>query len=271
MTYTKFLKIFLSVAVIPVLIVLLLPIDISGTYIKIVKPLFLLTGALLAFRVSRIYTKQLRATFTFLSAYLFIYMLAITSFPYLQLHMGDYFSTFVLLIQIVNYSMLVLFCINLLQVVDIRQLNAKGWGIFSITLLLSAFLALYPSLVDKIWELSVPIEQIVSYYMIRVLDAALITILIPVIWLYVQYLKTQEKQSLTFTVIITGIVVYTLFDYLFQSIVRIFPALLAEGSMMHDAIPQMLYMYGYMVVAVGLYAHLKHDEWGFKSIERLLA
>ena len=271
MTYTKFLKIFLPVAVIPVLVVLLLPTDVSDIYIKIVKPVFLLTGALLAFRVSRIYTKQLRATFTFLSAYLLILMIATTSLPYLQPYIENYFATSVFIIQVINYSMLVLFCINLLKVVDIRELNRKGWGIFSITLLLSVFLALYPSLVDKIWELSVPIEQIVSYYMIRVLDAALITILIPVIWLYVQYLKTQQKQSLTFTVIITGIVVYTLFDYLFQAIVRIFPALLAEGSIMHDVIPQMLYMYGYMVVAFGLYAHLKHDEWGFKSIERLLA
>ena len=268
MTYTKFLKIFLPVAVIPALVVLLLPTDISDIYIKIVKPVFLLTGALLAFRVSRIYTKQLRATFTFLSAYLLILMIAITSLPYLKPHIENYFATSVFIIQVINYTMLVLFCINLLKVVDIRQLNGKGWGIFGITLILCAFLALHPPLIDRVWALTLPV---VSYYMIRVLDAALITILIPVIWLYIQYLKTQQKQSLTFTVIIAGIVISTLFDYLFQSIVRIFPALLAEGSIMYDAIPQMLYMYGYMMVAVGLYAHLKHDEWGFKSIERLLA
>ena len=131
-------------------------------------------------------------------------------------------------------------------------------------------LTVYPVLspIREIWSEALPA---ISYITMRLLDAALIIILVPVLWLYVQYLKSQQKQSLTFTVIISGIVFFTLFDYLFQSVLRIFPRLLPEGSLLFTTIPEILFIYGYLLIAVGLYAHRKQDEWGYQAVDRIMS
>ncbi len=101
-------------------------------------------------------------------------------------------------------------------------------------------------------------------------DAGLIIVLMPVLWLYVQYLKSQQRQSLTFTVIIFGIVCSTVFDYLFDLILKVFPRLLAEGSHLQAAVAEMLFIYGYLITAVGLYTHRKQDEWGYNTIDKTM-
>ena len=279
MSHTLFLKITLPVIAIPALIVLFLPIGVWPTYVDVVEPLFLFIGSLLALYVSFIYRKELRAAFIFLSAFLFIYMLAIILFlafspilvPYLEPHLGDA-EIFRLVqgIQFINYAMLLFFCINLLRVVDVTQLNGNGWIMFALTSVFCIFVAIYPvwDLVKDISNLGLP--DIFSVTM-RILDAALIIVLAPVLWLYVQYLKSQQRQSLTFTVIIFGIVCATVFDYLFQLIIKVFPQLLSEGSHLHITIPEMLFIYGYLIIAVGLYAHRKEDEWGYNAVDRAMA
>jgi len=279
MTHTLFLKIALPAITIPALVVLVLPAGVMYTYVDVIEPLFLLVGSFLALYVSFLYRKQLRAAFIFLSAFLFIYMLAIILLlsyspilvPYLQLHLGE-IETHRLVngVMFINYAMVFLFCINLLRVVNVTQLNRNGWTIFGIATIFCIFLAIYPvlDLIKDVSNLGLPG---IFTIMIRILDAVLIIVLVPVLWLYVQYLKSRQKQSLTFTVIIFGIVFFTLLDYLFESILKVFPRLLAEGSPLYTTIPEMLFIYGYLIIAVGLYAHRKQDEWGYKTINRVMA
>jgi len=279
MSHTLFLKIALPVIAIPALIVLFLPARIMSTYIDVLEPLSLLMGSFLALYVSFSYRKQLKAAFIFLSVFLLIYALAIVlllSFspilvPWLEPRIGSA-ETFRLVqgVQFINYTMLLLFCINLLKVIDVTQLNRNGWIIFALTVIISIFVAIYPvlDLINDISSLGLPG---IFYIAIRLLDAALIIVLMPVLWLYVQYLKTRQTQSLTFTVIIFGIIFFTLFDYLFESIIKVFPRLLTEGSPLHTTIPEMLFIYGYLIIAVGLYAHRKQDEWGYNAIDRAMA
>ncbi len=142
-------------------------------------------------------------------------------------------------------------------------------AVLGLTILFSLFLAIYPVLspIRDVWSQTLPT---ISYITIRLLDAALIIVLVPVLWLYVQYLESQQRQSLTFTVIIFGIVFFTLFDYLFQSIIELFPRLLTEGSPLYTTVPETLFIYGYLIIAVGLYAHRKQDEWGYRTIDRAM-
>jgi len=277
--HTLFLKITLPAIAIPALIVLFLPAGVWPTYVDVVEPLSLFIGSLLALYVSFSYRKQLRAAFIFLSAFLFIYMLAIILLlsyspillPYLEPRLGD-IETLRLVqgVQFINYAMLLFFCINLLRVVDVTQLNRNGWAIFSIASIFCILLAIFP-----VWDLIKDIFALglseVFRITMHILDAALIIVLVPVLWLYVQYLKSQQRQSLTFTVIVFGIVFFTLFDYLFQSILKVFPQLLSEGSPLHATVPEMLFIYGYLIVAVGLYAHRKQDEWGYHTVDRVMA
>jgi len=279
MSHTLFLKIALPIILIPALLVLFLPAGVWPTYVDVVEPLSLLVGSFLALYVSFIYRKQLKAAFIFLSVFLLIYALAIVlllSFspillPFLESHLGDAeIFRIVYAIQFINYAMLFLFCVNLLRVVDVRQLNRNGWIAFSLTSIFCLFLAIYPVL-DIIRDIANIGESGIFYVTIRILDAGLIIVLTPVLWLYVQYLKSQHRQSLTFTVITFGVICSTVLDYLFESITKAFPQLLSEGSPLHTTIPEILFIYGYLIIAVGLYAHRKQDEWGYKAVDRAMA
>ncbi len=279
MSHTLFLKITLPAIAIPALIVLFLPAGVMLTYVNVVQPLSLFIGSLLALYVSFIYRKQLRAAFIFLSAFLFIYMLAIILFlssspillPYLEPRLADAeVLSLIQGVQFVTYSMLFLFCINLLKVVDVTQLNRSGWIFFTLACIFCITVAIYPELelIKVISSLGLPG---ILYIIIRVVDASLIIVLMPVLWLYLQYLKSQHRQSLTFTVIIFGIVCSTIFDFLFESIITAFPGLLTEGSPLYTTIPQMLFIYGFLVIVVGLYAHRKQDDWGYKTVDSAMA
>ncbi|MFC2011075.1 hypothetical protein ACFLUR_02150 [Chloroflexota bacterium] len=279
MSHTPFLKIALPAAAIPALIVLFLPAGIMGTYVDVVEPLSLLIASFLALYVSFIYRKELKAAFIFLSIFLLVYALAIVlllSFspiltPYLEAHLGEA-EIFRLVqgVQFINYAMLLLFCVNLLKVINITRLNRNGWIIFTLTVIFCIFVATYPVL-DLIKDISSLGLPGIFYITMRILDAALIIVLAPVLWLYVQHLKSQQRQSLTFTIIIVGIVCATIFDYLFELIISVFPRLLTEGSPLYTTVPEMLFIYGYLIIAVGLYAHRKQDDWGYKTIDRAMA
>ncbi len=355
MTHTLFLKIALPVIAIPALIVLFLPAGVWPTYVDVVEPVSLLLGSFLALYVSFIYRKELKAAFIFLSVFLLIYALAIVlllSFspillPYLERHL-EHAEIFRIVqgIQFVNYAMLLFFCINILKVVNVTQLNRNGWILFGVTVPFCVFMAVYPvlPLIMDIWNQALPaisyiatrlldaaviivlipvlwlyVQHLksrqrqsltftviifgtvlgltilfcvfmavypvlplimniwnqtlpaISHIAMRMLDAALIIVLMPVLWLYVQYLRSQQRQSLAFTVIIFGIVCATLFDYLFQSIITVFPRLLTEGSPLYITIPEMLFVYGYLIIAVGLYAHRRQDVWGYSMVDRAMA
>ncbi len=278
MNHTLFLKIALPAAALPALVVLFLPAEVWPTYADVTEPLSLLIGSLLSVWVSSLYRKQLKVAFLFFAAFLFIYMLAIILFlsysPTLLPHLRPRLSEIDILslvqsLQFINYAMLFFFCINLLKAIDVTQLNRNGWILFALTLVLTPFIALYPSLdlVKTIPNLGLAI----SYIVIRIFDAGLIIVLMPVLWLYIQYLKSRQRQSLTFTVIIFGIVCSTIFDYIFKLILKIFPQLLPQDSYLAAAIPEMLFIYGYLTIAVGLFAHRQEDKWGYNTIDKTMA
>lgn len=181
--------------------------------------------------------------------------------------------------QLLNYAVIIILAPVLwlyVQYLKSRRGQALTFTVIifgtalALAILFIFLLAVYPELplIRDVWSQELPKISIVT---IRVLDAALIIVLVPVLWLYIQYLKSQQRQSLTFTVVIFGVVFFTLFDYLFQSVLQIFPRLLTEGSPLYTTIPEMLFIYGYLIIAVGLYAHRKQDEWGYRAVDRAMA
>ncbi|MFH1382755.1 MAG: hypothetical protein ABIH70_07685 [Chloroflexota bacterium] len=279
MTAARFLKIALPVLAIPALVVLFLPARVWPTYVDIVEPLALFIGFLLALNVASIYRKELQNAFIFFAVFLLIYMFAIILFlsysPTLRLYFELRLGTTETLrlvegIQFINYAMLFLFCLNLLKGIDVTRLNKKGWLVLILAALFSLFVAIYPQLGTIVNNANLTMATVLAFSM-RVLDAVLIIVLIPVLWLYVQYLKSRQQQSLTFTIIVFGIVFSTLFDYLFELVITLFPALLPPESLFRSAIPETLFIYGYLIIAAGLYAHRKQDDWGYQAIDRAMA
>ncbi|MBN2240905.1 MAG: hypothetical protein JW712_14140 [Dehalococcoidales bacterium] len=249
------------------------------TYVDIVEPLSLLIGSFLALWVSFIYRKQLKASFTFLSIFLLVYAVSIILLlaynPILQSVLEDHLDkantvgvTFG--IQLVNYVLLGLFCFYLLKSVSIRKLSRGGWILLTLTTIFCLLFAFYPE--REIFKdlAAIQLSDALAI-VVRVFDALLIIALTPVIWLYIQYLRSEQQQSLTFTVIISGIVCATVFDYLFQFILALSPALLSDNSVLVSSIPEALFIFGYLIIAVGLYAHRKQDEWGYQTIDKMMS
>jgi len=274
MNHVRFLRIALPVIAIPALIVLVLPAGVWHTYLDVLEPLSLLAGSFMALWVSFSYRKELKAAFVFLSVFLLIYALAIVLFlsfsplllPYLELRLENAeILSLVQAVQLINYAVLFFFCINILRVVNVTRLNRRGWFLFAFTIIYAIVSAIYPVLAGGVSAFGA------ATITMRIFDAALIIVLVPVLWQYVQYLSAHQRQSLTFTVVIFGIVCSTIFDYLFQLILAIFPRLLAKGSSFYITIPEMLFVYGYLMIAVGLYAHHKQDSWGYETVDRAMA
>jgi hypothetical protein len=278
MTHTRFLTIALPVIAIPALVVLLLPENIMVIYVDVIEPFSLLIGSFMALWVSFIYRKQLKAAFIFLSLFLLFYAISIILFlacnPILItplrscLEESEIFRI-IQAVQFINYTMLLFFCINLLRVINVTKLNRSGWTILSITIVFCFLLAIYPVL-DQVKNFNNLEMTEIFLFTMRILDALLVIVLVPVLWLYVQYLKSHQRQSLTFTIIILGIVCATVFDYIFQLLTTFFPMLLSESSIFYTSIPEVLFIYGYLVIAAGLYAHRKQDEWGFNTVDKML-
>jgi hypothetical protein len=268
MSHTKFLAIFLPIALLLPLAALFIPDSLQVTYTNTVEVIALFTGSLLAYMVAVSYRKYLKTAFVFLALYLLIFGLAIIIIPLLERPLGDAFLDFVLVVQVLNYAMLAVSSVFIVRTVDVKKLNVTGWLLVCATLLVCFFVALYPPLSAGTQNISF---QFIVKLAIRLVDAALVTALVPVIWMYVQYLKTQQQQSLTFTVIVAGIVLSTIFDFIFESLTTAFPTLFSPDSSLYFLIPEMIYMYGFSIITIGMFAHLKHDEWGFKAIEKALA
>ena len=262
--HTRFLWITLPIAVILTVVTLFLPDAIFGTWVSIVEPLTLAAGGLLALRISFMYSKQLRLAFVFFSLFLFIYAGAIILFTAIDtLVTGNLFTVLVISVQAVDYVFLILFCVNLLKVIQISRLNTTAWLIMGLTAAVSLFLALYPPVADGILSAD---PVVIMYLAIRVIDAGLVVALVPIIWLYITYLKSQQRQSLTFTVIISGIICATIFNYLHEAVVRLVAPGAIQDTPFFNIIPDTLFIFGYLVILVGLYAHLKDEQWGYRSL-----
>ncbi len=279
MRYTLFLRIALPAIAVLAVLAVLLPADVVPGYVDVVKPLALGVGAVLALFTSRIYRGHLRTAFLFLSAFLFLFMLDIVFFlssvpvavPYLREQLGDdQLYRIVQSAQFVTYAMIYLFCVSVLRVMDVTRLNRNGRIMFALTCVATLFVAIYPKM-DAIQHISTVSSFEVARLVMRLLDAFTVIILAPVLWLYVQDMKLQQRQSLTFVVVVLGVVGVLVIDYLFESIAVLFPGMLPEGSFLRYAVGQVIYVYGYLMIAVGLYAHRKEDQWGYNIVDRAMA
>jgi hypothetical protein len=102
---------------------------------------------------------------------------------------------------------------------------------------------------------------------IRVFDMAIVMMLVPVLLLYMQHLKSKAQESITFTFIMGGVIWSLLSTYFFEF--GMTPAQVGQiyqtGSWL-----DVVYIFGYFIIAVGLYANMKYDEWGFRMIEKAI-
>ena len=250
---------------------LTLPDIAAGIYTSIMHPLILFIGFVLALMAASIYQKELKKSFLFLSLFLIFYMLSniLILWEFLYTLLGYNAVFLVLLFQVATYAMLITSCVYTLKVIEVKRMNRYGWIFLGVMLPLCIYIVIYgvPSMINAI--LVNPTVAVLQM-MIRIFDMSIVLMLFPVLLLYLQHLRAKAQESLTFTFIMGGIIIILISTYIFQlalgvSLDTIYSNYFQKGSIL-DAI----YIFGYLIVAAGLYVNRKYDDWGFRMIERAL-
>ena len=251
---------------------LILPDTVASIYVTVMHPLALFLGFVFALRVASTYRKQLKKSFLFLALFLLFYIP--TNIPslwkYLASLMGTNTIYLVLLLQIISYAILITSCVYTLSVIGVKRMNRYGWISLGLMIPLCAFVIVYeiPWMIENI-SLN-PIGTMVMM-VIRVCDMAILLMLMPVLFLYLQYSRQKHQESVTFALTMGALIFTLLSTYVFQlttglSLYTISSEYFQKGSLL-DAI----YMFGYLLMATGLFVHRKYDEWGYKTIDKSMA
>jgi hypothetical protein len=253
------------------LLCLILPENLVNPYIVLMKPLTLFIGFIFALQVASIYTGDLRKSFLFLSFFLLIYTLvniiAIGGQPLIQFLISiigeSGFSYILLLVQIIDYAMLLGSCSYTVKVIDVKRMNRYGWAFITLLTPLCAYIVYHSSQLKTAGNVVEPVVAVILI-LINVIDMAVVLMLVPVLSLYLQYLKAKAQESITFTFIMGGLILNFFPVYIVE--------LFAPATRNLEGNPAMnaAYLFSYLIMAIGLYANRKYDEWGFKMIEKAL-
>ncbi|MBI4236259.1 MAG: hypothetical protein HY688_02740 [Chloroflexi bacterium] len=294
MTSVLFLKLLLPALMIPALAALVLPSEMARSYVSTIEPAALIGTAALSWWVAFLYREGLRRVFLFVAGFLVVY--GITNVGPLMDAMAQalprQFPGIVLALQLANYSMLLLACVQILRVVQIRRLDRAGWLIMvpvSFGALYIVGAAFFPALssleglltgrwagwgdafqesfLDEIGTLSLPV---ITYILVRTFDAAVLLMLVPVLLLYIQNTHAEHQESLTFSVVVFGIIASLTFVYAYELVSRSPLFVIAQRDFRTGSFLDALYIFGYLTIAVGLYAHRKHQQWSLSALERML-
>ncbi len=252
------------------LICLVLPGNWASFYVAVMHPFVLLAGAILALKVASIYQKELKRAFISLSIFLVLYMIGNVFILWQLLYalLGDNIDFVVLLLQWLDYAALITACVYTVKVIQVRRMNRLGWAFLFLMIPLCIYIIVY-GIPTMLSVMPVTPAMAISGMMVRVFDMAVILMLVPVLFLYLQYLKSKGQESLTFTLIMGGLIFSLISTYIFQMALALPQERIAEyfqkGSLLDAG-----YIFGYLTMVIGLYAHWKSDEWGFKMIEKAL-
>lgn len=254
------------------LLSLLLPGATARLYVSVMHPLALFLGFILAFQVASIYERELKLSFVFLALFLLLYMLGniLALWRFLYSLLGNTTTFVVLLLQVVDYALLLISCVYTLRVIEVKRMSWLGWIFLGLLLSLCVYIVAYgvPSLTRALP--SRPAVAVVGM-MIRVFDMLVVLMLVPVLFLYLQHLRTKAQESITFTFIMGGIMLSLISTYIFQLVLGMPLEQIAAAYFQKGSLLDATYLFGYLIVAVGLYAHRKYDEWGFQMIEKALS
>jgi len=146
-------------------------------------------------------------------------------------------------------------------------MNKKGW------LLIGAML--FMGLIILVYHLPPVFQYYPEAYKIPLtfiyfLDVIIVVMLMPVVILYAQQMRLENRESITFTTIVSGIILSTVAVYIY-AIVSAVPLYEAPRVFHTGSILDTLYLFGYFLIAVGLYVHKQYDEWGYQMVDKALA
>ena len=272
MTSGKLLLLSLPIAALVAGLALVFPSPVASWYIVVLHPGLLLLASALSLWVAPMYRGDMRRVFLFLSAFLLFYGLVfITSLVDVVADvLGGGFFRALLGYQVFTYSFLIAACVFVLRVVGLERMGRWGWATVLAGALLGSAIVLYhaPTFSNTFGS---NVEQAVLFLAIRTFDVLVMVMLIPVLWLYALNARARYSESLTFTVIGAAVVASLVLAYVYEiarwtTLAEIVASEYQKGSGL-DA----LYLFGYFLLVVGLFAHRMHHEWSLRRLDDRLA
>lgn len=255
----------------PAVFAVLIPSSAGGTYATFLQPGMLLVCSALSLWVALMYREALRSVFLFLAAFLLLYGLAsITPLVHKAAELlGSRFLTSLVVYQVFTYAMLLLACLFILRVIGVSRLSRTGWLVMAVTLALAAVIV---TRALPAFTTDVQVNRLAAslFLLIRVFDVMVLLMLVPVLWLYIQNARAKYQESASFSVVVLGIIASLILVYLYELLKGQSIAEIAQFEFHKGSVLDALYIWGYSIMAVGLFAHRKHQEWSLKSLEALL-
>jgi len=258
----KFLIIMIPVIVALALLCVFLPRNIADDYSIYMMQLSLCIGFVCALKVAQTHTTELRNVFVFLGLFiLFILLANMTTFWDILIAVFGSSPYTGLIVAGIAYVMLIISCVNVLKITQTKKFFVYDWVILGLMFVVSVMIVVYPLVITTDPTLDFIISVIFRFF-----DVLISLMLLPVILLYRHQSTAESKDSITFTVTIIGIILSTTGDWMFEIVSGISHQELSQ--MFHTgSILDSLYIFSYLLIAIGLYVHTRYGAWSLKNIE----
>lgn len=257
--------------VVPSLSYLILPDTVANIYASIMHPLVLFLGFVFALRVASTYQRELKKSFLFLSLFLILYMLSNIPALWELLYslLGQTAAFLALFLQVSHYAILITSCVYTLRVIEAKRMNRYGWIFLGVTFSLCVGFVVYevPLIMSPI---SISPIVAISRMLMVVCDMSIVLLLLPVVFLYFQHLRSEAQESITFTLTMGGLILGLASTYIVRLVTGTTLDIITVEYFQQGSILDVIYTFGYLVVATGLYVHRNYVEWGLKTIEKAL-
>lgn len=233
-------------------------------YNAILMPALLLMSTVLGIKVALSYERELRRTFIFISMYLAVLCVGNLKIFWPQIY-GWSLVYAPLLFDLAASTMLLLSCVYTLQVIEVRRMSRAEWVIFGIVFAIGIAVVSYAPLTQlPSGEISLEFWRSLAF---RVLNVALVLTLLPVLFLYLHQFRGEARESITFGMIIVGIIVVTIADWIYELVAGIPHEMI--GTLFQSGSPYDAFLiFSYFIIFSGLVVHVNYEKWTLEGLKQ---
>lgn len=165
--------------------------------------------------------------------------------------------------------MLITSCVYTLKVIEVKRINRYGWIFIGLLIPLCVYIVIrnLPSLS----AISANPKDEILRMLITVFDMAIVLMLVPVVLLYLQHLRAKAQESVTFTIIMAGLILSIISTYIFKLTTGMSLDKIATDYFQQGSVLDVVYIFAYCLMVVGLWGNMKYSKWGYQAIERALS
>jgi hypothetical protein len=249
------------------IIALLLPRSLAGAYTVNTMILSLIAAFLLSLKVAFSYERELKKVFLYLAFFILFLLFAnlkqfwdllygiLGMYPYVYLIVAC-------IVACIAYVFLIKACISILRITDFTSIHKKEWVAVFLMFALGNFIVLY-FVLNYHFEFTV---DMVTKILFRILDNTIVIMLLPVLFLYRKQSTEENKESITFSIILIGIIISTIGDYVYEILSKISYKELSSGFHTGTLLDS-IYIMSYLLIGLGLYVHLNYYRWTINKID----